>query len=204
MKKLNLLFLAVLLAFAFGSCTMVKQHYSSGFYIHKNGKNASHEKTMHLSVSAAEPVVINEANADVVVASNSVKTETGIPNAIPNPVETSTKKNSPVKQTIQQFKKIGIALKNNATQKSKVCASHWVKKQSTLKTAAHPEGKSQIVALLLCLFLGFLGVHRFYLGYTGMGLLYLFTLGLFGIGWLIDIILLIIPNGLTPKGQDSY
>jgi hypothetical protein len=65
-------------------------------------------------------------------------------------------------------------------------------------------GKSQVVALVLCIFLGLLGIHRFYLGYTGMGLLYLFTLGLFGIGWIIDLILLIIPNGLTPKGKNSY
>lgn len=65
-------------------------------------------------------------------------------------------------------------------------------------------GKSQIVAFLLCFFLGLLGIHRFYLGYTGMGILYLFTAGLFGIGWLIDFILLIIPNGLTPKGETRY
>ena len=65
-------------------------------------------------------------------------------------------------------------------------------------------GKNQIVALVLAIFLGFLGIHRFYLGYTGMGVLYIFTLGLVGIGWLIDIILLIIPNGLTPKGKNNY
>ncbi len=65
-------------------------------------------------------------------------------------------------------------------------------------------GKSQIVAFILCLLLGLIGVHRFYLGYTGMGLLYLFTFGLFGIGWLIDLLLLIIPGGLTPKGKSSY
>ncbi len=70
------------------------------------------------------------------------------------------------------------------------------------KTAG--SGKIQIVALVLCLFLGFLGIHRFYLGYTLMGVLYIFTFGLFGIGWLIDLILLIIPNGLTPKGQNNY
>ena len=65
-------------------------------------------------------------------------------------------------------------------------------------------GKRQFVALLLCFFLGLLGIHRFYLGYTFMGVLYLFTAGLFGIGWLIDFILLIIPNGLTPKGETRY
>ena len=51
--------------------------------------------------------------------------------------------------------------------------------------------KSQIVALILCLLFGILGVHYFYVGKIGMGLLYLFTGGLFGIGWIVDIIRII-------------
>lgn len=47
--------------------------------------------------------------------------------------------------------------------------------------------KSGCVTLLLCLFLGFLGAHRFYTGYIGMGFLYLFTGGLFLFGWIIDL-----------------
>ena len=65
-------------------------------------------------------------------------------------------------------------------------------------------GKLQIVAFLLCLLFGILGIYRFYLGYTGMCVIYILTFGLFGIGWLIDLILLIIPNGLTPKGETRY
>lgn len=80
-----------------------------------------------------------------------------------------------------------------------------VMKQQAAKSAKPADGgKSQIVALLLCIFLGVFGIHRFYLGYTGLGVLYLFTGGIFLIGWIIDIILLLIPNGLTPKGQSSY
>lgn len=47
------------------------------------------------------------------------------------------------------------------------------------------------VALLLCIFLGWLGAHKFYEGKAGMGILYIFTLGLFGFGVLIDFIIIL-------------
>lgn len=47
--------------------------------------------------------------------------------------------------------------------------------------------KSKLTALLLCIFLGYFGVHYFYVGKGGKGLLYLVTIGLFGIGWFVDI-----------------
>lgn len=65
--------------------------------------------------------------------------------------------------------------------------------------AAAASGKSQLVALLLCLFVGFLGIHRFYLGYTWQGVVQLLTLGGFGIWALIDLIR-IITGDLQPKG----
>jgi len=54
--------------------------------------------------------------------------------------------------------------------------------------------KSRAIALLLCFGLGFLGVHRFYVGKTGSGILYLLTGGIFGIGWLVDYILILSDN----------
>jgi TM2 domain-containing membrane protein YozV len=48
--------------------------------------------------------------------------------------------------------------------------------------------KKGLVALLLCLFLGGLGVHRFYVGKAGTGVLMLLTLGGLGVWWLIDLI----------------
>ena len=55
--------------------------------------------------------------------------------------------------------------------------------------------KNKWVAIILCAFLGFLGAHKFYEGKTGMGILYLFTCGLFGVGIIIDFIALLFkPN----------
>jgi restriction system protein len=48
--------------------------------------------------------------------------------------------------------------------------------------------KSKKVALILCVLLGMMGFHYFYVGRIGKGVLYLLTGGLFGIGWLIDIV----------------
>ena len=49
--------------------------------------------------------------------------------------------------------------------------------------------KSKKIDFILCLFLGYFGIHKFYEGKVGMGILYLFTFGLFGIGWLVDIVI---------------
>lgn len=48
--------------------------------------------------------------------------------------------------------------------------------------------KDKWVAFFLCLIFGAFGAHCFYEGKFGKGLLYLFTGGLFGIGWLVDLI----------------
>ena len=45
------------------------------------------------------------------------------------------------------------------------------------------------VGYILWLF-GFIGAHRFYYGKTVSGIIYFFTLGLLGIGWIIDLFLI--------------
>lgn len=48
--------------------------------------------------------------------------------------------------------------------------------------------KSKKTALILCACLGYFGIHYFYVGRIGKGILYFCTFGLCGIGWIVDII----------------
>jgi TM2 domain-containing membrane protein YozV len=59
--------------------------------------------------------------------------------------------------------------------------------------------RSQLVAALLCFFLGGLGIHRFYLGYSTIGIIQLLTAGGCGIWVLIDFIRILVGD-LGPKG----
>ena len=50
--------------------------------------------------------------------------------------------------------------------------------------------KSRLITLLLCIFVGGLGIHRFYVGKIGTGVLWLLTAGCLGIGALVDLIMI--------------
>jgi TM2 domain-containing membrane protein YozV len=61
--------------------------------------------------------------------------------------------------------------------------------------------KRILPAFLLCLFFGVLGVHRFYVGKIGTGILQLFTLGGLGIWALIDFIMIIVGAFTDKEGN---
>lgn len=61
--------------------------------------------------------------------------------------------------------------------------------------------KNKLAALLLAIFGGYLGIHRFYVGKVGTGLLWFFTGGMFCIGWLVDIILIAVGSFTDSLGR---
>jgi TM2 domain-containing membrane protein YozV len=69
---------------------------------------------------------------------------------------------------------------------------------------AAPEGaspKTRLVALLLCFLFGMIGVHRFYVGKIGTGILQILTLGGFGIWVLVDLIMIIVGSFTDKQGR---
>ncbi len=89
--------------------------------------------------------------------------------------------------------------KKSKLSKKKIKRLQKIQKKIAKKQAKG--GKSQVVALLLVLFFGVLGIHRFYLGHNLIGVLMLLTAGLFGILALIDLVRIIIGS-LKPKDGD--
>ena len=62
--------------------------------------------------------------------------------------------------------------------------------------------KSKLTAILLCFFLGSLGIHKFYLGYTLIGVIQLLTFGGFLIWAIVDFIRLITGSLNDSEGND--
>ena len=61
--------------------------------------------------------------------------------------------------------------------------------------------KDWLITLLLCIFVGGLGIHRFYTGHIGIGIVQLLTLGGCGIWTLIDLIMIVTDKYTDAQGQ---
>lgn len=85
--------------------------------------------------------------------------------------------------------KEGIVINNVASSASSASSS------ASSSSSAPARGRTKLVnkwvSFMLCLLLGWLGVHKFYEGKGGLGVLYVLTFGIFGIGWIIDIFVIL-------------
>ena len=82
---------------------------------------------------------------------------------------------------------------NSTFQTDKICINCGAKQAG--------EGKDWLTTLLLHIFLGYWGVHRFYTGNVLLGLLYLFTGAVCGIMWIYDLIIILTDNYKDADGN---
>lgn len=72
---------------------------------------------------------------------------------------------------------------------------------TSIETTTQLSDKGFVPTILLCLFLGVFGVHRFYVGKVGTGVLMLVTLGGLGIWQLVDLVMIVVGNFKDKQGR---
>ncbi len=72
---------------------------------------------------------------------------------------------------------------------------------SSPRNLGPPSDKSRMTTLLLCVFGGFLGLHRFYVGRAGSGVLWLVTFGLLSVGWIYDLVMIATGEFVDDQGK---
>ena len=68
-------------------------------------------------------------------------------------------------------------------------------------SSAQASDKGFVPVLLLCFFVGILGVHRFYVGKIGTGILQLITFGGFGIWTMVDFVMIAVGSFTDKEGR---
>ena len=100
----------------------------------------------------------------------------------------------------------GISYSQSSSSNSKATTAQHVTSTDDITietpTSQRPTSPKNIwIAIILCYFLGMFGAHRFYVGKSGTGVLWIFTAGAFGIGWLVDLFSLIFCGFYDSEGR---
>jgi TM2 domain-containing membrane protein YozV len=210
-SKLGLLIamVAILVSSCSTNATFSKRYHSRGFNIAWGGgsdANNNPVKQTPKKVKAKSDVVAVAQNTDNVTVQSVKSTEN-------TAMEASTVNTTVVSNNILAKNEVATVKNANQTSTQAVKSSTVVSKKAAVnaisntntkavkKNADPGEGKSQLIALILCIFVGVLGIHRFYLGYTKEGVIQLLTAGGCGIWSLIDLVR-IITGDLKPKDGD--
>jgi len=210
MKTLRqLLFLGLATSLVFTSCSVEKRVYQSGYNVEWKifAKKAEKQKpttgtTLAANVNStkasqdknvANAIELEQSPMDAPANENGYATETASINNAPTVPVTSSSKvqvNNSKTVDVENFTTVGTG--------KIVKAKVKMAKKAIKSEKSSGGGKSQLIALVLCGVVGYLGIHRFYLGYMGIGVIQLLTLGGCGIWTLIDFIM-IITGDLQPK-----
>ena len=166
-----------------------------GFFFHSPAEKVVGNKPKALVQTSAE-IALSEASATTEISSSQLV-------ASNNPKAAFELTEQPKTASLEKKQVINDDL--NAKISKPVEKNILKNEKKDLKKAEIPvpAGKeySQLVALLLAIFVGGIGIHRFYLGYTKIGIIQLLTAGGCGIWALIDLIR-IITGDLKPNGGD--
>lgn len=218
MKKLIYLLITV---FTLASCATVKKdgmvqtvRYKGKTVHHKHHSHKSNQRYAKHATFKREKISLSkrEVTENAFSVSLMQKTQPVEVNQIPIVKSMQTKETTVLtngtsaktekSMVSEPVSKVPVEVANVNSKSETVKSKRQVQKEKAQKPKSKKSGeKSQLVALLLCLFLGELGIHRFYLGYTGIGIIQLLTLGGFGVWALIDLIM-IITGDLKPKNGD--
>jgi TM2 domain-containing membrane protein YozV len=191
MKKIGLV-PVVALTLGLASCSVERQVFSDGRTIEWSRKN-----TVALATDdrSSVPFAYQEVRAS---ARESVQEVDPVLEASTGMVAPMVKNRRAAKVVVNMQENVPVH--QGAAEPSRIDeAQHW---KAAMTPSPSGGGKSQLVALLLCFFVGAIGIHRFYLGYTWQGIVQLLTAGACGVWTLIDFIR-IITGSLQPK-NGSY
>jgi len=195
MKKFSTLFSAALVALSLASCNKESYTFRQSEAYH----NSTASRVITVPATTAEAATVApapELTASIKTAPAAVAAST------PKAARTYSAQVAPAVAATKAPSEVKIA---------KATLKEMRKAAKAAKVAAPAaSGKSQLVALLLTFFLGGLGIGRFYLGYTGRGILYIAlaltsflivpAIALFVL-LVIDLVR-IITGSLKPKGGD--
>jgi TM2 domain-containing membrane protein YozV len=204
-KRLSILALGLL--FVSTSCSVEKRVHTAGYHIDWNSNNDRlHQKDVLIrdkdkglnTFGMAEDVIAFE------VKSSSFDGKTAFAKSNDFSNKTSVQEIFTTKSSSFRKKEKAISAQNIEALKEQTTSFIQENQSDKIADAAEEEvsaanTKSQLIALLLVIFVGTLGIHRFYLGYTTIGIIQLLTGGGCGIWALIDLIR-IITGDLKPKG----
>ena len=198
---------AILISSCSTNATFSKRYHSRGFNIAWGGgsdANNNPVKQTPKKVKAKSDVVAQNTENVIVQSVNSTENTVVEASTVSAGVVSSNilAKNEvatvkyPTQTSTHAVKSVTVISK-----KAAVNAISTTNTKAVKKNADPGEGKSQMIALILCIFVGVLGIHRFYLGYTMEGVVQLLTAGGCGIWSLIDLVR-IITGDLKPKDGD--